>query len=46
MTIRRIAKRRAEENLANVGVPPQDNQAPPKGNHVPPQVKDAVNLHL
>ena len=26
-----------EEDLANVGVPPKENQSPPQGNQVPPQ---------
>ena len=37
MTTRREAARRVQEEIANVGAPPQDNQVPPQGNNAPPQ---------
>ena len=35
--MRRAVARRVEEDLANAGVPPLENQAPPQDNQVPPK---------
>ena len=37
MTTRSATTRRVEKEIANAGVPPQDNQAPPQGNKAPSQ---------
>lgn len=42
MAKRYSVAKRMEENLANVGVPPQGNHASPQDNKVPPQEQALV----
>lgn len=43
MNTRRETTRRVEDKIANAGVPPQDNQAPPQ-KEVPLGCQDPINL--